>query len=302
MYDKSDPRSQVAVGVSRAFTSYAPASYARFNELSPVETTEHARTWFARGQNAIIAYSEVTPGARFVRRGQIDEWALVLPEQATSVTIETAGERAPVRGHSLSFLPPGDSDVTFHSAGCCVRLFTTRSNDLAALCSNAAAYVRTDDNIPPFVAWPTPPDGFRIRSYDLDVAARPDRFGCIWRCSTFMVNKLPTSGPRDISKLSPHHHEDFEQYSLALRGAYVHHLRWPWTPDLRMWRSDEHESCAAPSLAVIPPPAIHTSRAVAPGLNELFDIFSPPRLDFSRQPGWVLNANDYPLPPGEALG
>lgn len=79
-------------------------------------------------------------------------------------------------------------------------------------------------------------------------------------------------------------------------GAFVHDIRWPWVPDMRAWRNDEHELLAAPSLTVIPPPAIHTSRSVVPGFNQLIDIFSPPRADFSKQAGWVLNAVDYPVP------
>jgi hypothetical protein len=102
-------------------------------------------------------------------------------------------------------------------------------------------------------------------------------------------------GPRDITRLSPHHHDDFEQGSLVLDGAYIHDIRWPWTPNMTIWREDEHAHCAAPSLAVIPPPTVHTSRSVDPGLNQMVDLFAPPRMDFSAKPGWVLNAADYPM-------
>jgi hypothetical protein len=299
MYDKSDPRSGLAPTSSQApvWTSYSPADYARFYEMEPQESGDWGRTWLVRGQNAVIAYSEVKAGARFERKSQVDEWVLLLPDPGITVTVTAGGETRKVEGYSVTFVPPGDSTIVVNETGRIVRLFTTRSTDLTDKCPNASAHATRHENMPDFEPWPVPPDGYRIRSYSLDVPDEPGRFGRIWRCTTFMVNYLaPQHGPRDIGKLSPHHHDDFEQYSLAVQGSFIHHMRWPWTPNMRMWRQDEHEFCGTPSVAVIPPPAIHTTRGMDPGTNQLVDIFSPPRRDFSLKPGWVLNADDYPMP------
>jgi hypothetical protein len=298
MYNSTDPRASLATAKSAPqATEFAAAEYLKFYEAAPQEDDANGKTWLGRGQNFIIAHSEAKPGASFSRTGQIDEYAVLLPDAKSSATITWQGKTETVAGYSLVFVPPGDSTVSLPDGGRLVRMFSTRSEDLAEACVNAHSYVTPHPNIPPFQPWPEPRGGYRVRAYSLDVPPEPGRFGRIWRCTTFMVNVLPADkGPRDIHKLSPHYHDDFEQCSLALEGSYTHHIRWPWTPSLNAWRADDHEFCASPSVTVIPPPAIHTSRGMDVGVNQLVDIFSPPRFDFSEKQGWVLNADDYPMP------
>lgn len=108
-----------------------------------------------------------------------------------------------------------------------------------------------------------------------------------------MVNWFPVrEGPRDPERLSPHSHEDFEQMSVALVGNYAHHLRVPWTPRMSEWRDDEHVEVGSPSMTLIPPTVVHTTRAVGAGPHTLIDVFAPPREDFLAK-GWVLNADEY---------
>lgn len=299
MYDASDPRASLAGGKpSKAPTGPAfPATYARFYEEGPQRNEGVERTWIVRGQTFVLLHTEAGGDLILGCRNQPDEYVLLIPDEATTAVVEAGGETRTIGGYSLTFIPPGESSIRLSEGGRVVRLFTNAATDFLEKASNAALYADPNAAIPALAAWPAPSGGYRIRTYSLDVPPEPGRFGRIFRGSTFMVNFLePKDGPRDPSLLSPHDHDDFEQCSLALSGEYIHHLRWPWTTDKAHWREDEHETCASPSVAVIPPRVIHTSQAIGAGINQLVDIFCPPRADFSAKPGWVLNADDYPLP------
>jgi hypothetical protein len=295
MYAAGDPRASLPTAAARpAVQSFKGAEYARFYASEPQETDGASRTWYARGQNLVVAYTDGKAGLELKRSGQPDEYMILIPARETRLSVTAGGETTVAEGNSVVVVPSGDSSVRLETDGVIVRLLTTRSDDLAARCANAASYDQPDPNVAPYEPWPDAHDGEKIRVYSLDVPDQPGRFGRIFRCSTIMVNWIKPSPPRDATKMSPHHHDDFEQYSLCLDGAYTHYLRWPWLTDMTAWRADEAEACAAPSVAVIPPPVIHTSQSTDSAGNVLVDVFCPPRADFSAKPGWVLNAADYP--------
>jgi hypothetical protein len=304
-YDADDPRSQLATAPRAAHqgtgVNVAP-QYFEFDRMEPTETTAAGtRTWLTRSQAVVTAFDRAVAGDRLARADQIDEYVVLVTEDGAEVSIEAEGhERATATGPALVIVPPGSSAVTAAVDTTLVRLFSTRSEDLCQRCDNAGFYAEPDPNVAPFQAWPDPPDGLRIRVYPLDeVPDEPGRFGRIFRSTTFMVNWFhPVEGPRDPTRMSPHHHDDFEQLSLQLGGDYVHHIRTPWGVDSTGWRDDEHQFCTSPSVTVIPPPSVHTSEAVGDQVHQLIDIFAPPRFDFSARPGWVLNAEEYPVPEG----
>jgi hypothetical protein len=300
-YDENDPRARLGADSAARSTGpgdggFAAASYVKFYESPPQLRDAGGSTWIGRGQHFVLAYSELAPGASLERSNQSDEYFVLLPDE-TKAEVGTDEGAVLVDGRSVLIVPPGPSQVTLPEGGRAVRLFTSEALDLLALAANAGAYATPAPKLAPLVAWPEPVDGYRLRRYPLDIEQTGSRFGRIWRSRSLMVNySYPRPGPRDVTKMSPHAHDDFEQGSLVLDGSFVHHIRWPWTTDMRTWRHDEHEICAGPSLAVIPAQSIHTSQQVGREINQLVDVFAPPRSDFSQMDGWVLNADEYPTP------
>lgn len=299
MYGPDDPRSRLSGASPAADAVSAPPEFFDFGRTPPDEISARgSRTWWIRGQNFALAYSWAAEGEVFARRGQVDEYVVLLLGDGLSACVSAGLESSVVEGQALIVVPPGDSDVTLHGSGPVVRLLTCRSEDVLLRCRNDASYDEPHAHVAPFSAWPEPVDGRRIRSYRIeDHPLAPPRFGRILRCSTFMVNWFdPQFGPREPDALSPHSHADFEQCSLAVEGEYIHHIRTPWTTRASDWREDEHHRIGSPSAAIIPPPSVHTSQSVGQVRNHLIDIFCPPRADFSAQEGWVLNAGEYPVP------
>jgi hypothetical protein len=118
MYDVSDPRSSLASAAKAsapAATTFAGADYAKFYESRPQDTGPQGGTWYVRGQNFIVAYSEAQPGATFERQNQPDEYVVLVPNAGTAVTIRAEQSVESVPGESLAIVPPGRSTVSVPS-------------------------------------------------------------------------------------------------------------------------------------------------------------------------------------------
>jgi quercetin dioxygenase-like cupin family protein len=302
MYAKDDIRSQLATAPSApavtvdAATPIKASQWIEFLKLDPTEVAEHgSRTWLARSATLVFSWTDAKAGDVFSRSGHVDEYSILMYSESAPLKVTADGETVEVREEAFIVIPPGDSSVEVLADGPLIRLFSVESADLRDAALNAEAYAEPDLRAQALVPWPDPVGGFALRVYKLaETPIKEGRFGRIFRTTNMMVNFLAEEPkPRDEYKLSPHHHDDFEQISLAVKGHFRHHIRYPWGPDSTQWRDDEHKEIDTPSICIIPPPTIHTTQGVGPH-QQLLDIFSPPREDFSAQSGWVLNAEEYP--------
>ncbi|MFD5717158.1 hypothetical protein [Streptomyces sp. NPDC127036] len=238
----------------------------------------------------------MAPGELVHQPATSDEHVILLPHDGSRLKVSTAAGEVVLEEPGLVIVPPGASSIHADQDCALLRVFTCRTTDMAARAANANSYALSNPAVTPLP--PISPGRVArrtARAYRLsEIPTDPKRLGRIFRTDSLMINWFPrTDGPRDPEKLSPHVHEDFEQASVTLAGTFVHHFRYPWTPRLSEWRKDETVPCASPSVAIIPPGVIHTTRAVGAGSHDLIDVFAPPRADFLAA-GWVLNAAEYP--------
>lgn len=299
MYNAADPRSRLmASGPAKLDAKIGVPQVGLHHNETPHVSEELVNTWYVRGENYLSAFSIARAGASFERKDQPDEFMILLPDPETELAITWDGTTTDVKGNSVVFVPPGPSTIEVKVGGRISQWFTVKSEDLVTKCVNAEGYTG-DPNVAPFEPWPDPPAGFKVRAYSLDVPRKEGRLGRVFRCTTFMTN-VPylLTAPRDITKMSPHHHDDHQQCSLITEGTYTHHMRWPWQVDKRQWLEDQHLEVGSPSVTFIPAHVVHTSEATGTVMNQLIDVFCPPRVDFSKQDGWVLNADDYPAKNG----
>lgn len=252
-----------------------------------------SRTWSVCGRNFVVAITELEAGDRLTEHDLPDEYVLLVQDDAV-VGVEH-DDRAPVSlsEPALVVVPAGTSAVhAASSSTTVVRVFTARCHEQMRRAVNHA--VGVDPRTAPLPEPGATARGNGIRIHRMrDVPDEEGRLGRIFRTMSLMVNWFPVhQGPRDTERLSPHSHGDFEQMSVTLVGNHAHHLRVPWTPRMSEWRDDEHVRVGSPSMTLIPPTVVHTTRAVGAGPHTLVDVFAPPREDFLAR-GWVLNAGEY---------
>jgi len=286
-YLTDDPRSALAAPADPVPQPPDGARSVRYIE------ERQLRGGVVRGQNCAVWWSDVEDSEVLVRDNP-DEYLLLLLDESPEVRIEAAGEQVSVSERAVVIVPGGPSVIEAAGSGSLVRIFTSRCHDVFGRAVNARDYEVADPRCT-LIPEQTGPCPSSLRVHLLrDHPVRDGVFGRIFRTADLMINVLadePT--PRDPRRLSPHHHDDFEQLSLGVQGDFIHHLRYPWGPDSTIWREDEHREVGSPSLTVIPPPVVHTTQGVGPS-QKLVDIFSPPRGDFGAKSGWVRNASEYP--------
>jgi hypothetical protein len=258
-------------------------------------SVEENQSSFVSGQNFSVECLR-SDGSSSHKIESTHESILVVSDVAITLIFKDGSTHIPQR--SLVIIPEGQYEISFSAKG---RVFalTTGRVDLKQLLDqsqNDSEHAQSDPRVKPigqpFGQSENAKKGIRVYAVD-DI---PHPVGNprlkFFQTSTMSINWVEYHGPRARTKLSPHSHEDFEQGSLAISGAFIHHLRTPWGPNADDWREDQHLAAPPDSLLVTPPEIIHTTEGTDHGHSTLIDVFAPPRRDFIAK-GWMHNAADY---------
>lgn len=273
-------------------TAHTHACY----DTPPTLVESGIKHWVSRANNFIVVVTHANAGSILLRENDPDEHVVLLPENVAA-HISASGDALESTGDDLFIVPPGNSRIEMLSEGYLYRFFTSRSTDLANIAINHDGYSEPAPDVAPLEDWPMPVNGYRLRQYHLPDYIKPDDKMRLFRTRCLMINAFTTqTKPRDLRKMTPHAHADFEQAAITLAGQHVHHLRYPWTPDYTDWKEDQHLLFEAPSMTIIPNKVIHTSQAIGQAPTKLVEVFAPPRKDFSLLTGKVCNEDEYPLP------
>ena len=256
---------------------------------------ERAGRTAARGQNFSV---ERLSGGGDHKFASLTEIILLLPKAGATL----GGDRsADLPGHAIAILPAGAYIVEASGDGDIYILATDRSDGEGAKALNASEYQSPDARVAPVAPYVRAVFQGEIRIHRVeDVTIPPDNGRLRFlQSETMSLNWVEYEGARDRSGLSPHAHSDAEQASLAIEGAFIHHLRTPWGRDAGIWQEDQHLAAGPSSILIVPPEIIHTTEGNGTGRHMLIDVFAPPRADFIAK-NWVFNAGEYAAP-AEAL-
>ncbi len=235
MYEVDDPRSTMkakpaAAPAARRSLCTARGTEARFRgggisallSASPPTRAAQWRRDLVRPRPELRrrVFACAAPVRCFERRGQLDEYMLALQYPGKGVRITAGAETLDVPGFSLTILPPGDSRIEVLEDAQVLRVFSTRNYG----CREPRGRMPRPMRKPIRTSRRSSPGRIRLAVSAFvptpsTCLPKPGRFGRLFRCTTMMINMLPFEPtPRDTTKLSPHHHDDFEQGSFCIEG------------------------------------------------------------------------------------
>jgi hypothetical protein len=153
MYEASDPRSKLPGGAAQLNEPIAETQYLHLIEGEPSALTAvGSPTWVARGQNFVVALTDLRAGDSVARPAGQSEYFVILHDSDASVRLDSGSKQSRVDGRSIAILPTGGSVVTAIAPTQVVRVFDIHADDVVRMAQNRASYAVPDARIIPLGA------------------------------------------------------------------------------------------------------------------------------------------------------